>query len=923
MRKTIFLLVAVPAIGLFFLLNTKQVYAVKPSDHGLKEGDLISAIFSNDPDVYIINQYGYKRLFLNPEIFKFYGHLGGFMNVKLVAPEVRDAFPTSGLFRDCEMNDPKVYGVEVSGEDTGKLRWVDVSANSAVADDPEFFHKVFCINQQEFSWYPKSAEFKSVKDVPKYERANQESTATSVEQVSSGASLKNIGQVVICHYPPGNSSAANTIIVDASALKVHLAHGDTVGACPVATPTITPTSMPSITPTPTSTAVPTPVPSPTLVSTPTPVPTATPSARDTTPRIMYWWGKVNQHTDAYGNWLTDPDGVSGADLDKLTYCKKFYPNTIGVEDYMLETTNTWRNRGNVDGPFTSIKMSTKCLQQGDNHIIPTPTPTPTPSISSGPSATPTPTPTLTPTPTSTPSPTPSPTPIPALTPSPTPTSTPAPTSVTAPTNITIGWYKGFNGQPPAGIYQLTIGFSYPAHVSDVQLFRLYLKRPGESSFSAVATFASPASIDSTCNGYISSGTYRMRNCTTSGGGYWQIFSQSGRSSLYATGEYDAYLTAVNGSGVEGPASSTAKNIVSKTAILGPIGVQNSLTPQFRWAIPNNWPGGLFSLQVYDGTNYVWGYGGFSIAAGTVEGSYTYNGPPLSQPYFGPVLSTSKTYYVNIWAEGHDGNGTRYFSMSDSDPSFTVAAPSPTPTPTPSPISCAPITVSISPATPSQQNVSAGQGGVSLAIFNVAANCYLNLNSFAVSLLPMPNGYQNISSLRLYNNTTGAQLGSTVAVSGAGLNFTGLNQLISPEQTLSLKAVGDISPSAVNGSTVYAVFGGSSAADAAGAFVGNNASGNIIAGNVMTVVAPLAGLDRTKNLAIFSRNLTVGSTGDDVRHLQALLINEVGYPVDLITGYFGRITQDAVKRLQEKFNVTPVSGYFGEITRGALSALMPN
>ena len=86
------------------------------------------------------------------------------------------------------------------------------------------------------------------------------------------------------------------------------------------------------------------------------------TATGTNPRIMYWWGKVNQHTDANGNWLTDPDGVSGADLDKLTYCKKFYPNTTGVEDYMLETTDTWRDRGNVGGPYTSIKMSTKCLQ---------------------------------------------------------------------------------------------------------------------------------------------------------------------------------------------------------------------------------------------------------------------------------------------------------------------------------------------------------------------------------------------------------------------------------------------------------------------------------------------------------------------------------------------------------------------------------
>ena len=58
----------------FFFLGLGFSNASKPSDFGLKEGDLISAIFSDDPDVYIINDQGYKRLFLNPEIFKFYYH---------------------------------------------------------------------------------------------------------------------------------------------------------------------------------------------------------------------------------------------------------------------------------------------------------------------------------------------------------------------------------------------------------------------------------------------------------------------------------------------------------------------------------------------------------------------------------------------------------------------------------------------------------------------------------------------------------------------------------------------------------------------------------------------------------------------------------------------------------------------------------
>lgn len=71
----------------------------------------------------------------------------------------------------------------------------------------------------------------------------------------------------------------------------------------------------------------------------------------------------------------------------------------------------------------------------------------------------------------------------------------------------------------------------------------------------------------------------------------------------------------------------------------------------------------------------------------------------------------------------------------------------------------------------------------------------------------------------------------------------------------------------------------------------------------------------------SRDLYFGLSGNDVRQLQALLANEVNYPIDLVTGYFGRITRDAVKKLQEKYGVNPVSGYFGALTRRALSAII--
>ncbi len=137
--------------------------------YNLKEGDTVSAAVSNDPDVYIVNAFGYKRLFLNPIIFNFYGHLG-WNKVKKVTAEAKSVLPTSGLFRNCETNDQRVYGVETTGEDTGKLHWVNTSGAQAVADDPNFFKKVFCINSNEFNWYQKGSDYTSVDQIPVYNR---------------------------------------------------------------------------------------------------------------------------------------------------------------------------------------------------------------------------------------------------------------------------------------------------------------------------------------------------------------------------------------------------------------------------------------------------------------------------------------------------------------------------------------------------------------------------------------------------------------------------------------------------------------------------------------------------------------------------------------------------------------------------------
>lgn len=154
--------------GFAALTPTVALAGVVPADYGLLEGDVISAQPS-DPDIYIVNDWGYKRLFLNPVIFNFYGHIG-WASVKTVAPATRDAFGTSGIFRNCETGDQRVWGLEVTGEDTGVLHWINMTGAQAVTEDPQFFLKVFCINTNEFNWYAKGSDYTSLNQIPPYSR---------------------------------------------------------------------------------------------------------------------------------------------------------------------------------------------------------------------------------------------------------------------------------------------------------------------------------------------------------------------------------------------------------------------------------------------------------------------------------------------------------------------------------------------------------------------------------------------------------------------------------------------------------------------------------------------------------------------------------------------------------------------------------
>ena len=80
---------------------------------------------------------------------------------------------------------------------------------------------------------------------------------------------------------------------------------------------------------------------------------------------------------------------------------------------------------------------------------------------------------------------------------------------------------------------------------------------------------------------------------------------------------------------------------------------------------------------------------------------------------------------------------------------------------------------------------------------------------------------------------------------------------------------------------------------------------------------------------FTRNLTIGSTGDDVKALQRILISEGVWTTPSVgaTGYFGPITKNSLAAFQDKhaaeilipLGLTKGTGYFGPSTRSYIAS----
>jgi peptidoglycan hydrolase-like protein with peptidoglycan-binding domain len=90
--------------------------------------------------------------------------------------------------------------------------------------------------------------------------------------------------------------------------------------------------------------------------------------------------------------------------------------------------------------------------------------------------------------------------------------------------------------------------------------------------------------------------------------------------------------------------------------------------------------------------------------------------------------------------------------------------------------------------------------------------------------------------------------------------------------------------------------------------------------ITALQAQLGGTTPSTTSACFTKLLKVGMTDAEVTALQNSLKGDVAiYPQGLVTGYFGSLTEAAVKKFQAKYGYEQV-GYTGPLTRAKLNAL---
>lgn len=233
-------------------------------------------------------------------------------------------------------------------------------------------------------------------------------------------------------------------------------------------------------------------------------------------------------------------------------------------------------------------------------------------------------------------------------------------------------------------YGQWLTFTYPSDVAQVQSFKMYEKRPVNSSFNLIATFPNPSSITN-CSSYraISSNYnwYLTYICGSSSA--WQAYTYRFDSSSYPSGEYIYQFTVVDSSGVESAPFATLKQYaLEKVTLLNPTSSQSPVnaTPIFEWTVPQDWPYGYeksFYVQVYETVNFSTYSYPYNIYLKYVSPISPVDVYTTKTNYDGAKLDPSKKYLAQVSGIGVsilDNNSLSYvgyIAMSNATNTFWV------------------------------------------------------------------------------------------------------------------------------------------------------------------------------------------------------------------------------------------------------------
>jgi general secretion pathway protein G len=238
---------------------------------------------------------------------------------------------------------------------------------------------------------------------------------------------------------------------------------------------------------------------------------------------------------------------------------------------------------------------------------------------------------------------------------PPPVTTQPAVSLPAPTELRVGF--GYGGGISGWLkISESLNFKFDMNsLSDVSAFRLYQKRPQDSTFSLVGEFSNPSGV-TVCSTKRTYGTWVL---TSLGGGptvcpgpRWLLSRTSSQSvSNYAVGNYLYYVTALDSSGTEGPATQiSTSTLIGTFPIQSPITFEpaDSLNPTFRWQPASGWPEALSYWVIVAPSD--------GSSSQRILTPFTSSGPDISKVYDGTALIPGKEY--SVWAYGRSHNSTQ-------------------------------------------------------------------------------------------------------------------------------------------------------------------------------------------------------------------------------------------------------------------------